>query len=143
MNITGRFILYLVLAILNGYIFNIFNDHFVKTGIDTFEKYSIIETIYLGVFVAPIVETFFFQFLLFKLLSKYFKVQNQTICILLMSFVFSQFHWYHWLYVIMTFFSGLILNTFYIKLHGKNKYVFWITALLHALYNLYGILFVQ
>lgn len=143
MNIIGYFIIYLGLAILNGYIFNFFNNYFINAEIDSFEKYSLLETVFLGVFVAPIVETFFLQFLLFKLLSEYFKIKNNIICILTMSFIFSQIHWYHWLYVIMTFFSGLILNKFYVTFHSSHKNIFWITALLHSLYNLYGILFVQ
>lgn len=142
MNIISRFIIYLGLAILNGYIFNIFNDYFINTEIDALKKYSSLEIIFLVVFVAPTVETFFFQFLLFKLLSEYIKIENQTICILIMSLIFSQLHWYNWLYVLMTFVGGLILNTYYVSTLKSTRYSLVLTIILHATYNLYGLLFV-
>lgn len=143
MRILGWFFLGFLLAILNGYIFNLINDCWVKVEVNSFDEYSLPETILLVVFLAPLVETFFFQFLLFKLLADYLKITSNTMCIIIMSLVFSQAHWYHWLYVIMTFFSGIILNAFYVTFRRKNKSIFWITTLLHASYNLYGILFVR
>jgi hypothetical protein len=60
------------------------------------------------------------------------------------EFNFSQVHWYNWLYVIMTFFGGLILNSFYVKINNNSpKYSYAFTALFHALFNLYGFLFAK
>lgn len=42
----------------------------------------------------------------------------------------------------MTFFGGLILNNLYIYYYKHAKYSFILTVLFHALFNLYGLLFV-
>jgi hypothetical protein len=101
------------------------------------------EMAFLAVLVAPFLETLFFQFLFYKALTGWLGLKNDVVCILIMSFAFSQMHWYNWLYVVMTFFGGLILNTFYITFRGRTRYYFMITVLFHALYNLYGVLFVK
>ena len=140
------FILFsLLLAIINGYIFNYINNNFVhyshtdNGGLNNLSKNSLIM---LTIFVAPIIETWIFQYTSLIVLKEVFKVENDKICILIMSLVFSQFHWYSWLYVVMIFFSGLILNNFYITALRKYKYSFLLTVLLHSIYNLYGFLFV-
>ncbi|WP_371566871.1 hypothetical protein [Pedobacter sp. AJM] len=62
----------------------------------------------------------------------------------MMSFAFSQGHWYNWLYVVATFFNGLFFNTLYLKVYRlKNEfYAILLVIMVHALYNLYGFLFV-
>jgi len=136
------FILFFILAVVNGYFFNFINDYYfhIETKLPT--GISQKEMAFLAVFVAPFLETLIFQYLLHAGLTKVLNVKSNLVCVLLMSFVFSQIHWYNWLYVIMTFFSGIILNSFYITFLNRTRYYFMLTVLFHALYNLYGVLFI-
>ena len=136
------FLSFLLLAIANGYLFNYLNDHFFHIVTSPPAGLSANQVAFLAVSVAPFFETLFCQFLLHRVLTKVFNLNNDTVCVLIMSLVFSQLHWYNWLYVIMTFFGGLILNSFYVIALKRTRYYFVLTVLLHALYNLYGVMFV-
>ena len=138
-----RFFLFLSLSIGNGYLFVFINKEFFQFNIAEFQNLSPSELILFTIFVAPVIETLFFQFYLFKLLkrSRYFR--NDTLCIIVMSVIFSQCHWYNWLYVMMTFVGGLILNTYYVSILQSTRHSFFLTMLLHSTYNLYGLLFVE
>ena len=138
------FVGYLILAILNGYFFNFINDTFFHFTNPEFDKLSEKEAFFLTVIIAPIIETLILQVLIYKIL-RHVGIKNGYICIGIMSVIFSQMHWYYWLYVVMTFVSGLIINSFYIKLIKlKNTtWAFLFTMSLHLSYNLYGFLFVK
>lgn len=147
MNYTKIYIIfvgYLIVAILNGYFFNFLNDTFFHFTNPKFDRLSQRETFFLAVIIAPIVETLIFQVLVYKSLL-YFGIKNNYICIVIMSIIFSQMHWYYWLYVVMTFVSGLIINSFYVKLMKlrNTALAFILTMALHLCYNLYGVLFVK
>jgi hypothetical protein len=137
------FIFFLFIAIINGLFFNFLNDSFFHLKDSMHDDISKEEMAFLAVLVAPFLETLFFQFLFYKVLTGWLGLKNDVVCILIMSLAFSQMHWYNWLYVVMTFFGGLILNTFYITFRGRTRYYFMLTVLFHALYNLYGVLFVK
>lgn len=136
------FLSFFILAILNGYCFNFLNDYYFHLESELPAGISHKEMAFLAIFVAPFLETLIFQYMLYAGLTKVLRIKNNLICVLLMSLVFSQMHWYNWLYVIMTFFSGVILNSFYITFLNRTRYYFMLTVLFHALYNLYGVLFV-
>lgn len=138
------FFLSLLFKILNGYIFNYLNQTVFLLETPFFEETPANELFFLVVVFAPIFETLICQLLLYRLL-KHLKIKNTLIIVILMSFVFSQGHWYHWLYVVGTFVNGLFLNYFYIYIYkNKNELIaVLLTIALHASYNLYGFLFVQ
>ncbi len=132
----------LAIAITNGYFFDFLNDkffHLSNTGNDI-NKMSRNEQFLIAVIIAPLIETLVAQFMLVETLRQ--KITNQKLLILLSSLFFAFMHYYSWLYIVVTFFGGLILNYYYLEIQKISKYSFFLTALLHSLYNLYGFLFV-
>lgn len=133
----------LALSITNGYLFNYINDKFYQyssngNGLNDFSKTA---KFLIVVLFAPIIETFISQFCPIELM-KNFKITNRAILIIIPSFLFSLMHQYHPIYMGMTFFSGLILCYYYLEIQKTTKYSYFLTALLHSLYNLYGFIFV-
>ncbi|CAM2888494.1 hypothetical protein DRF59_07770 [Chryseobacterium flavum] len=140
------FLISFALALLNGYFFNYINDTYLHFDVN-YNKYQNIsknELIFISVFIAPFLETFIFQHLPYLILTKWIKVSNTVFCIIIMSIIFSSVHYYNWLYIIMTFFGGIILNNLYIYYSKHScKYSFILTVLFHSLFNLYGLLFIM
>lgn len=138
------FFLVLLFKIINGYVFTYINYRFFKLENEIFEKLSEKEMFFLAVVLAPIIETLIFQLFLYRLLVKT-RINNTSIIIILMSFAFSQAHWYHWLYVVASFINGLFLNYFYVWIiKNKNELIaVLLTIALHTSYNLFGFFFVE
>ncbi|TZF99976.1 CPBP family intramembrane metalloprotease (plasmid) [Chryseobacterium panacisoli] len=140
------FIISFALALLNGYFFNYINDVYFHFDVNQNKHTNISkdELNFIAIFIAPFLETFLFQYLPYLILSKWIKLNNKAFCIIIMSIIFASMHYYNWLYIVMTFFGGIILNNLYIY---YNKYVhtysFILTVLFHALFNLYGFLFIM
>ncbi|WP_353955292.1 CPBP family intramembrane glutamic endopeptidase [uncultured Chryseobacterium sp.] len=139
------FIISFILAVLNGYFFNYINDAYLHFNVN-YNKHQNIsknELNFIAICIAPILETLIFQHILYLILKK-IKIQNDVICIVVMSVVFSSMHHYNWLYIVMTFFGGLILNNLYVYYYKhNNKYSFILTVFFHSLFNLYGFLFIM
>lgn len=138
------FFLLLLFKISNSYLFNYINIRFFNLENRNFEQLSENEFLFLVVVFAPIIETLIFQLFLYNLLSR-IGIKNEIIFILLMSFAFSQMHWYHWLYVIAAFINAIFLNYFYLYVYRKKNEIIAVllTILLHSSYNLFGFLFVK
>ncbi|SMO35785.1 hypothetical protein SAMN06265171_101257 [Chryseobacterium rhizoplanae] len=137
------FIVSFAAALLNGYFFNYINNAYFQIESNNTENFSQIEKIIIILMIAPILETLIFQHILYLVLKK-IKIQNDILCIVIMSIIFSSMHYYNWLYMVMTFFGGLILNNLYLYYYKhNNKYCFILTVLFHALFNLYGYLFIM
>jgi hypothetical protein len=141
--IIKLFFIVLLIQLINGYLFNYLNLNFFKLEHKVFDERPHEELILFMVVIGPIIETLFFQLFLYRLLNR-LKIKNDLISVILMAFVFSQLHWYHWLYVVATFVNGLFLNYFYINSYKmKNERIaVLLTIVLHSTYNLYGVLFV-
>lgn len=142
--IIQLFFLILLFKIINGYVFTYINHRFFKLENAIFEELSEKEMFFLAVVLAPIIETLIFQLFLYRLLDKT-RINNMPIIIILMSFAFSQAHWYHWLYVVAAFINGLFLNYFYVYiLKNKNELIaVLLTIALHTSYNLFGFFLVE
>lgn len=142
--IAQIFFVLLLIKIINGYLFTYINNRFFKLENRAFDNLSEGELFFVAVVAAPIIETLIFQYTLYKILN-YLKVKNTLILIVLMSIVFSLAHSYHWLYMLATFFSGLILNHLYIStLKNRGEWLaVLLTVGLHLSYNLFGFLLVD
>jgi membrane protease YdiL (CAAX protease family) len=102
-------------------------------------KYSgIFKIILMGVLLAPIIETFIFQKLFFDFLRHKIKVR---FIILISALCFGFSHFYDLVYVINTFFIGIILSIAYALWKKKNITPFWIVVIIHLLHNLIILLF--
>ena len=136
----------LAIAIINGYFFNYINNkyfHFSSSG-NNLNDFSFTSQFIIIILFAPLIETALLQFIPNEIL-KYLKIYQPFLLVLIPSLLFSMLHYYNWIYVVMTFGGGLILNYYYIKAQNITKNIFYsflLTALLHSLYNLYGFLFV-
>lgn len=142
--IIRLFFLMFLFKLINGYVFTYINYRYFKLENAIFEELSEKEMLFLAVVLAPIIETLIFQLFLFRLINKT-RINNTSIIIILMSFAFSQAHWYHWLYVVAAFINGLFLNYFYLYTYRKKNELIAVllTIALHSSYNLYGLLFVD
>ena len=143
-NVITTLLFFLLLVILNGYFFNYLNSQFFKLNNNAFDSFTKQELFVVAVIIAPIIETLLFQFLLYNFLI-FMKLKNVWQIIFIMSFIFSQVHWYNWLYVVATFFCALFFNLYYIFIvRSKNKFLaILMVTILHSLYNLFGFLFVE
>ncbi|WP_114819288.1 type II CAAX prenyl endopeptidase Rce1 family protein [Chryseobacterium sp. KLBC 52] len=140
------FIISFSLALLNGYIFNFINDTYFHFDINQNRHNNISkeELNFIAIFIAPVLETFLFQYIPYLVLCKWMRIKNRILCIIIMSIIFASMHYYNGLYIVMTFFGGIILNNLYIYYNKHaHQYSFILTALFHGLFNLYGFLFIM
>lgn len=133
----------LALTILNGYFFDFINNKFFQFTSDEngLSGFSITSKFIIIVLITPLIETLVFQFIPIEFLKRK-KWCKPPFLIIVPSLIFSMAHYYHFIYVIMAFVGGIILNYYYIETQKISKYPFLLTSLLHSLYNLYGFLFV-
>ena len=88
------------------------------------------------VFLAPLVETYLFQYLFFEHLSKYLK--NSGVIIFLSAIVFGLGHTYNSGYIPYAFFSGLLYSVGYYYRLNSHPYVN--VFLIHSVYNLLALM---
>jgi hypothetical protein len=139
----SKLIAFYFLSITNVVIFGIIGDIFnVESGFNDFAQ-GIVEKFFIYVIIVPIIETFIFNFLIQFLLSKFIK--SYYIVILLASVFFGLSHGYGQLYMICTFFGGLIMNTFYYLIAVQHNTInaFLFTYLLHAMHNFTGFVIIE
>ncbi len=94
------------------------------------------------VVLAPIIETVIFQYIPNEILEGS-NLESYFLKIIIPSLLFSLAHIYHPIYMLMTFIAGIMLNKFYIDTKRQTRLFFILTILLHAMYNLYGYLFIM
>jgi uncharacterized protein len=125
------------LSIVNCYFFEWINQYLHCTLSNPLDKDPIYEQFLIGVLVAPIIETWLFQYLPNKILIKT-KITNRYALLIIPGLIFGMAHIsYSWLYGLAMFFAGLVLNFFFLKAQASNRHYFWLTALLHSFYNLF------
>lgn len=140
--ITATFLVCLLIAIINGHLFIYLNNSFfhLHSTDNDLSKFSVISKFALTIILAPLIETFLFQYLPNIILVK-LKITNRAWLIVLPAILFGCMHFYFWLYAVAAFFGGLILNFLYIYCKERSKYYFLIVVLFHSLYNLYGYIY--
>ncbi len=114
---------------------------------DMFEGHSIYYAFFMTNILIPLLETLIFQTLVIKgvffLLKKKNTIKVIT-AITISAILFSINHLFSLLYLLLTFFIGLVLANVYIIMVKRRHYPTLITFLIHALYNttlfFYGIL---
>lgn len=126
------FFIDLIFHIAVSYIATIYNPEIL----DVFDKsMSLTEIFILSVIIAPLLETFLFQYLIIEILS-FFKRIKVNIIIIISSLAFSLIHYYNFIYILVTLLSGMIYASYYLYLkEEKQKSPFLYVFALHSLYN--------
>ncbi len=136
------FLLCFILSICNGYLFDYISSNFFP-GLEgnPIDKESLSEQLFVGCIIAPLIETLIFQYAVIRLLDKA-GVHNFYLLLIIPAILFGLSHYYNWLYVVAMFGGGAIMNYLFLYCQANGYKAFWWVALLHCLYNLFGILFV-
>jgi membrane protease YdiL (CAAX protease family) len=92
---------------------------------------TIAEELFMVLAVAPLAETFLFQYLPFYFLQQ--KIADVYI-IVIAAIIFSLGHTYNWLYFLNAFLAGLLYGLVYAG-KAKSGKGFFYACLLHFLYN--------
>lgn len=93
---------------------------------------TIYEEFFLGVILAPILETLFIQFAIIESIKNKFK--PLTCCVISAS-VFALLHTYNIFYVMFAFCSGILFSYLYITQKSITKGIIY-TVIMHMGYNL-------
>ena len=119
----------LLLARSFSFLSRIFNKKEISEGFDGFS--SISQEILFGIILAPIVETFIFQFLIIETLKN--KLAPLYVCFV-SALIFGLTHSYNLFYFLFGLFGGLTFA--YLYYLGKSKIRgFLLVLITHALYN--------
>lgn len=99
------------------------------------EELSLIQIFIIIVIIAPLIETFIFQYLIIEFLFRFKKIKINII-ILVSALAFGSAHYYDLIYVLVTCVGGFIYASYYLYLKIKGiKFPFLYICSLHALWN--------
>ena len=105
------------------------------TEIPFLEGLSLAEIFTITVIIAPLIETFIFQYLIIEFLFRFKKIKLNII-ILVSALAFGLVHDYNFIYVLVMCITGFIFASYYLYLKIKDvKFPFLYTSSLHALSN--------
>lgn len=99
------------------------------------EDYSFISLFFILIILAPLLETFIFQWIPIKFFRNKLKLSFTKTC-LISAVIFSVNHYYNLGYIIVTFILGYIFVGGYMILQNTNKNAFRVVCMTHALRNL-------
>jgi len=117
----------------------IFSNLFPHGGSNGFKFDSMLEQIALAVFLAPIAETYFIQYLIITTILKYSK-GNTLLALLISAIVFGLSHYYSIPYIVKTFFAGLTFGTLFLSQKPNFNKAFIYVLITHASYNLFAVI---
>ena len=131
----------LILYILKGHAIEYFssfhiNDYGKTTLMLDFSKF---ERLYITVIIAPLIETYIFQHLIFKFYFKIFRknLWHIIIAILISSLIFGAAHHYNYFTMFGALLSGFFLGYTYFFNNNRLFTPFWCVFIVHACHNLY------
>ena len=120
-------IYYFVQYLNPNFIFNSSSKPFVNLTHSVWLKFIAV------VLIAPIYETFLFQYLIITTLLG--KINTKWV-IFISSFFFGLSHFYNFFYILNAFFVGIVLAFAYVNWNGKKQSPFLVVFLIHSLHNL-------
>lgn len=101
---------------------------------------SLIEELVIVAVLAPLLETFIYQYgliaIVLLLYRKLFNRESIIAGVILPALIFASCHGYNYLYMFAALFIGLSLNSFYIIVKSRNHNAFIYTTIVHAMCNL-------
>ncbi|CAA9198941.1 CPBP family intramembrane glutamic endopeptidase [Flavobacterium collinsii] len=128
----------ILINLLNSYTFKVLAEFLGSDlGKGFNENYTINEKLVLFVIVAPLLETFLFQYAVIEI-CKSRKIALRYCC-LLSALIFASNHLYNVFYFLFAFAAGMMLAGLYVT--GRSvRNSFLITLITHTIYN--GIVFI-
>jgi membrane protease YdiL (CAAX protease family) len=106
------------------------------------EKYGIIGILFIGVVLAPMLETLLAQVLPIYLTQKFVKWKTNVISVLISTLLFSLGHLsYSVWYFILIIPTGVLLALTYIIFQKRKESSFWMTFSVHSFRNLLAFAF--
>lgn len=97
------------------------------------ENATVQKKIIIACIIAPVLETTIFQWLIIEIM---YKKIGTRFAVIISALLFGLSHFYNSLYVINTFFIGLILSTSYVLAKEKKFNPSLITIAVHSLHNI-------
>ncbi|GAA0695334.1 CPBP family glutamic-type intramembrane protease [Clostridium cadaveris] len=137
---TFKFIVTITLSMfLCSYILdlliNIFNIKIAETNLSISQAPLIIEFLAVSI-IAPLLETFLFQYGAIKILRKINILKNNNLIIILISaLIFGLQHCYSLSYIIHTTILGIFLSYAFVVYETKKVSPFWVVCIIHSLRN--------
>lgn len=132
-------IVHLIFSLAVSYVVDLY-DIKINTNPIIFD--SIKQEFLFVVIIGPFVETFLCQYFLINLiisLTRFlFKKESISLAIFISALIFGLGHQYNYMYMAVTFFTGLLYSTFFIIIKFRKQDAFTCTAIVHALYNLFA-----
>ncbi|TAH22154.1 MAG: CPBP family intramembrane metalloprotease [Cytophagales bacterium] len=87
--------------------------------------------------IAPLIETFLFQYLIINILQKIKILQKLPLAIIIISAcLFASTHIYSLRYILVSFLVGFYYAYAYIIKQHEKFPIFWLIAIIHSLHNL-------
>lgn len=135
-NIKRLFFVCLASSLVSSTFFSILFVSFeVKNINNPLDAESIPFKIFTAIIVAPLLETYLFQYLLNKGLIKC-RINKFSLLLLIQTVIFTLFHFYSIFYIIEVFWVCGFINFFYLRAKNLTTSYIKYTVLLHASYNL-------
>lgn len=137
---TFKFIITITLSMLLcssilGLLINILNIKIAETNL-AISKAPLIITFLATVIIAPLLETFIFQYGIIKILRKINILKNNNLTIILISsLIFGLQHFYSLSYIIHTTILGIFLAYAFVVYERKKTSPFWVVCAIHSLKN--------
>lgn len=130
--------IHLIFSVAFSYFTELY-DIKINTNPITFD--SIKQEFLFVVIIGPFVETLLCQYflinLIFSLTRFLFKKESISLAIFLSALIFGLGHQYNYIYMAVTFFTGLLYATFFLIIKYRKQDAITCTAIVHALYNLF------
>ena len=122
-----------VFSLLTSFLVSLYDPKI--TEIPFLEEFSLAEIFTITVIIAPLVETFIFQYLIIEFLLRFKKIKVNII-IFVSALAFGLVHDYNFIYVLVMCITGFIYASYYLYLKIKEvKFPFLYICSLHALSN--------
>jgi membrane protease YdiL (CAAX protease family) len=125
------FLSFLISAVVES-VFNLIHINTNHIASPSVKNSGFIKIIIEGIVIAPLLETFIFQKLIFDFFHHKIRIR---FIILLSAAFFGLSHFYDLSYIINTFFIGIILAVAYALWNGKKITPFWTVVTIHLLHN--------
>ena len=132
-------IVHLIFSLLVSYIAHLFD---IQINSNPIKFDSIKEEFLVVVIAGPFIETFLCQYFLINFiisLTRFlFKKESISLAIFISALIFGLGHQYNYIYMAVTFFTGLLYATFFFIIKCRKQDAFTCTSIVHSLYNLFA-----